>query len=51
MNNPPLSNHFKNRSPSSIRRAQIEFSKREDVDSIDVINSGFISCKLEIMYN
>ena len=38
MNNPPLSNHFKNRSPSSIRRAQIEFSKREDIDSVDVIN-------------
>ena len=38
MNSPPLSNHFKNRSPSSIRRAQIEFSKREDIDSVDVVN-------------
>ena len=33
-----LSQHFKNRSPSSIRRAQIKFNQRKDKGSIDVIN-------------
>jgi len=33
-----ISKHFQNRSPSAIRKAQIEFSKREDRESINVIN-------------
>ena len=33
-----LSHHFINRSPSSIRRAQIKFNQRKDKESIDVIN-------------
>ena len=33
-----ISQHFQERSPSVIRKAQIEYSKREDKDSINVIN-------------
>ena len=33
-----VSEHFKNRTPSSVRRAQISFSKRNDKDSVIVIN-------------
>ena len=33
-----ISNHFKNRSPSAIRSAQILFSKRKDIDDIKVVN-------------
>ncbi|MEL1236777.1 MAG: aminotransferase class I/II-fold pyridoxal phosphate-dependent enzyme [Candidatus Neomarinimicrobiota bacterium] len=33
-----ISEHFKNRNPSSVRKAQISFSKRNDKDSITVIN-------------
>ena len=33
-----VSEHFKNRTPSSIRKAQISFSKRDDKDSVVVIN-------------
>ena len=35
---PKLSNHFKNRSPSAIREAQIIFSNRGDKSEVDVIN-------------
>jgi len=35
---PKLSTHFNNRLPSSIREAQIIFSKREDKDHIQVVN-------------
>ncbi len=38
MNQPALSNHFDLRKPSAIRKAQIEFSKRNDKNEIDVIN-------------
>jgi len=33
-----VSQHFKNRNPSSVRKAQISFSKRNDKDSITVVN-------------
>ena len=33
-----VSEHFKSRNPSSVRKAQISFSKRNDKDSIAVIN-------------
>ena len=33
-----VSEHFKNRNPSSVRKAQISFSKRNDKDSVTVIN-------------
>ena len=33
-----VSEHFKNRTPSSIRKAQISFSERHDKDSVVVIN-------------
>ena len=33
-----VSEHFKNRTPSSVRKAQISFSKRNDKDSVVVIN-------------
>ena len=33
-----VSEHFKNRNPSSVRKAQISFSKRNDKDSVIVIN-------------
>ena len=33
-----VSEHFKNRTPSSVRKAQINFSKRNDKDSVIVIN-------------
>ena len=33
-----VSEHFKSRSPSSVRKAQISFSKRNDKDSVAVIN-------------
>ena len=33
-----ISEHFENRNPSSVRKAQISFSKRNDKDSITVIN-------------
>ena len=35
---PSLSEHFKNRAPSVIRQAQIEYSKREDKNIVDVLN-------------
>ena len=35
---PSLSEHFKNRVPSVIRQAQIEYSKREDKNNVEVIN-------------
>ena len=35
---PRLSNHYKQREPSSIRKAQILFNSRLDVSEIDVIN-------------
>ena len=38
MQNPPFSNHFKERKPSSIRQAQIKFSNREDRKKVKVIN-------------
>ena len=33
-----VSEHFKNRTPSSVRKAQINFSERHDKDSVVVIN-------------
>ena len=33
-----VSEHFKNRKPSSVRKAQIRFSKRNDKDSVTVVN-------------
>lgn len=33
-----VSEHFKNRNPSSVRKAQISFSERNDKDSITVVN-------------
>ena len=38
MTKPSVSNHFKNRKPSSIRQAQIKFSKRADKNVVKVIN-------------
>ncbi len=38
MKSPELSEHYKNRKPSVIRSAQIKCNKREDIDSITVIN-------------
>ena len=38
MTKPSVSNHFKNRKPSSIRQAQIKFSKRADKNTVKVIN-------------
>ena len=38
MMKPSVSNHFKNRKPSSIRQAQIKFSKRADKNIVKVIN-------------
>ena len=38
MTTPKLSEHFKNRKPSVIRQAQIEFSKRKDKNDVDVLN-------------
>ena len=35
---PNLSKHFKNRVPSVIRQAQIEYSKRKDKNIVDVLN-------------
>ena len=35
---PKISNHYLKRGPSSIRKAQIEFSNRTDSDDIEVIN-------------
>ena len=35
---PSLSEHFKKRAPSAIRQAQIEYSKREDKNIVDVLN-------------
>ena len=35
---PKLSNHFKTRSPSAIREAQIVFSNRADKNEVDIIN-------------
>ena len=33
-----VSDHFKNRNPSSVRKAQISFSKRDDKDFVTVVN-------------
>ncbi len=38
MKTPKLSQHYKDRSPSAIRSAQIEYSNRTDKDSVEVIN-------------
>ena len=38
MSNPELSNHFKSRQPSSVRLAQIEFSKRDD--DVEALNTA-----------
>tara|TARA_B100000029_G_scaffold343106_1_gene335500 strand:+ start:118 stop:1407 length:1290 start_codon:yes stop_codon:yes gene_type:complete len=38
MKNPKLSQHYKDRLPSAIRSAQIEYSNRIDKDSVEVIN-------------
>ena len=35
---PKLSQHYKDRSPSAIRHAQIEYSNRKDKNSVEVIN-------------
>ena len=35
---PELSKHYKDRTPSAIRSAQIEYSNRTDKDSLEVIN-------------
>ena len=46
MKGPELSNHFKNRNPSSIRQAQLKFQEREDKDLIEVINLAIGNVKL-----
>ncbi len=46
MSKPKLSNHFKNRLPSSIRQAQIKFLERNDKDQINVINLAIGNVKL-----
>ncbi len=38
MKTPELSKHYKGRTPSAIRSAQIEYSNRKDKDSLEVIN-------------
>lgn len=48
MTNPKLSKHFKNRKPSVIRQAQIEFSKRKDINNVDVLNLAIGNVSLPI---
>ena len=43
-----LSNHFKERKPSSIRQAQIKFSNREDRKKVKVINLAIGNVSLPI---
>ena len=45
-----LSEHFKNRVPSVIRQAQIEYSKREDKNNVEVLNLaiGNVSVPIDI---
>ena len=38
MKRPLLSNHFRDREPSSIRQAQIKFFERTDIDEVKVVN-------------
>ena len=46
MSKPIISNHFKNRLPSSIRQAQMKFLERNDKDQINVINLAIGNVKL-----
>lgn len=46
MPKPTISNHFKNRLPSSIRQAQMKFLERNDKDQINVINLAIGNVKL-----
>ena len=48
MNMPLISNHFKDRKPSSIRQAQIKFSKRQDKKEVRVINLAIGNVSLPI---
>ena len=45
---PTLSSHFKDRKPSSIRQAQIKFSKRVDQDKVKVVNLAIGNVNLPI---
>ena len=45
---PELSKHYRDRQPSDIRKAQIEFSKRKDKNSINVINLAIGNISLPI---
>ena len=46
MRTPELSDHFKNRYPSSIRQAQLKFQEREDKNEIKLINLAIGNVKL-----
>ena len=48
MKKPTLSSHFKDRKPSSIRQAQIKFSKRTDKDMVKVVNLAIGNVNLPI---
>ena len=48
MKKPLISNHFRDRKPSSIRQAQIKFSKREDRKKVKVINLAIGNVSLPI---
>ena len=48
MKRPLLSNHFRDREPSSIRQAQIKFSERTDIDEVKVVNLAIGNVSLPI---
>ncbi len=48
MKKPTLSSYFKDRKPSSIRQAQIKFSKRVDQDMVTVVNLAIGNVNLPI---